>query len=222
MDLQFSIPALTLHADPPVLLLAHGAGAGMDSPFMNAVTALIVTRGIAVARFEFQYMALRREDGRRRPPPKINVLLDEYRAAAIAVRARFPQAPLHLGGKSMGGRVASMIADELFARREISGCVGLGYPFHPAGKPEALRTGHLLAMTCPTVIVQGERDALGDRREVGQMRLSSAIQLNWIGDGDHDLRPRIRSGFTNEENLATAADAVAAFVKSRRAGSSRA
>jgi predicted alpha/beta-hydrolase family hydrolase len=138
--------------------------------------------------------------------------VDEYRAA---VAAAGPGAPLVIGGKSMGGRVASLIADELYAARRIAGLVCLGYPFHPPSQPAKLRTAHLTALACPTLIVQGERDPFGPRAEVEAMRLSPAIGYHWAGDGDHDLGPRGGSGFTRKANLAAAADAVAAFVKSR-------
>jgi predicted alpha/beta-hydrolase family hydrolase len=121
-------------------------------------------------------------------------------------------APLLIGGKSMGGRVASLIADEQFAAGAIAGLVCLGYPFHPPRKPEQLRTAHLQAMACPALIVQGERDPFGGRGEVAGYRLSPAIRLHWADDGDHDLGPRGASGFTRKGNLAAAADAVAQFA----------
>ena len=113
--------------------------------------------------------------------------MDEYRAAVAAVPAG---APLIIGGKSMGGRVASMVADELYAAGRIAGLACLGYPFHPPKKPEQLRTAHLVALACPALIVQGERDPFGGRAEVEGYRLSPAIRFHWAGDGDHDLGPR--------------------------------
>jgi hypothetical protein len=201
------------------LLLAHGAGAPMTSPFMEAVTALLAARGMAVMRFEFAYMAARRTSGRRRPPPKAELLLDEMRAAVAAAEDRIralapsPAAPPFLvGGKSMGGRVASLLASELSGAGRIAGLVCLGYPFHPPGRPERLRTAHLGALALPTLFVQGERDPFGSRAEVETLALSPAISLAWIGDGDHDLGPRGGSGFTRKGNLAAAADAIAAFA----------
>jgi uncharacterized protein len=190
-------------------LCAHGAGAGMDSAFLKTMAALLAERGIATHRFEFAYMAARRQGGSRKPPPRAERLMDEYRAAVAALPA---DARLLIGGKSMGGRVASLVADELFAAKRIAGLVCLGYPFHPPNKPEQLRTAHLEHLACPALIVQGERDPFGRRGEVEAYRLSPAIGLHWVGDGDHDLGPRGGSGYTRKGNLAGAADAIAAFA----------
>jgi predicted alpha/beta-hydrolase family hydrolase len=196
----------------PLLLLAHGAGAGMSSPFMDLVSRLLAEREIGVARFEFGYMAQRRVDGKRRPPPKAEKLSPEFEAAMVAVRDRWPGRRLVIGGKSMGGRIASYLADAAFAEGRCAGLVCLGYPFHPPGKPTELRTAHLETIGCPTLIVQGERDPFGGRAEVAQLPLSRSICLHWAGDGDHDLGPRGGSGFTRKGNLAAAADAVRDFI----------
>jgi predicted alpha/beta-hydrolase family hydrolase len=190
-------------------LCAHGAGAGMETPFLKSVAELLAERGVATYRFEFAYMAARRQ-GARKPPPKAERLMDEYRAAVAAVPAG---ASLIIGGKSMGGRVASLVADELFVAGRISGLACLGYPFHPPKKPEQLRTAHLIAIACPTLIVQGERDPFGTRAEVEGYGLSQAIRFHWAADGDHDLGPRGASGFTRKGNLAAAVDALAEFGK---------
>jgi predicted alpha/beta-hydrolase family hydrolase len=181
----------------------------METAFLQEIARLLADRMVAVLRFEFAYMAGRRAGGPRRPPPKAERLVDEYRAAVKAVG---PGAPLLIGGKSMGGRVASLVADDLHAAGRIAGLVCLGYPFHPPGKPDRLRTAHLEHLACPALIVQGERDPFGTRAEVEAMRLSPAIRFHWAGDGDHDLGPRGGSGFTRKGNLAAAADAVAAFA----------
>jgi predicted alpha/beta-hydrolase family hydrolase len=194
------------------LLLAHGAGAPMTSPFLDKISTLIAERGLQVSRFEFGYMAARREGGKRRPPPRAELLVPEYVRAVDELRRGMPRGQqLVIGGKSMGGRVASLAADALFAEQRISGLVCLGYPFHPPGKPDALRTAHLKTLRCPCLIVQGERDPFGSRAEVEEMRLQGAIRFCWVADGDHDLGPRGGSGFTRSGNLAAAADAVAAF-----------
>jgi uncharacterized protein len=212
-DTPFKISPACGTRNAPVLLLAHGAGAPMDSLFMETFAGLAAARGVKVARFEFGYMALRRVDQKKRPPPKMDVLLGEYQAAVMAALKKFPRARLFIGGKSMGGRVASMFADQAFVDGAISGCVCLGYPFHPAKQPEKLRTAHLLALQCPTLIVQGERDPLGHRAEVEAMSLSEMIEFAWLPDGDHDFRPRVASGVSAAENLATAAATVSAFTK---------
>lgn len=192
------------------VLLAHGAGAPMDSASMNAVTKALAGEGLRVARFEFGYMAARRE-GNRRPPPKAEKVMPEYVAAIDALKA---DGKLIIGGKSMGGRVASMIADEMQAAGKISGLVCLGYPFHPMGKPDQLRTAHLANMTCPALIVQGTRDIMGTRDEVAGYTLSPAIDMLWLEDGDHDLKPRKSvSGHTTAEHMLTMAAAVNAFAQ---------
>jgi predicted alpha/beta-hydrolase family hydrolase len=114
-----------------------------------------------------------------------------------------------IGGKSMGGRIASMIADEVGA----AGVVCLGYPFHPPGKPERLRTAHLERLKTPTLIVQGTRDQLGNEDEVATYALSPSIGLAWMADGDHSFKPRKKSGRTLEQNLDAATEAVVALIR---------
>lgn len=191
------------------VLLAHGAGAPMDTAFMNATAHLLHDQGIAVARFEFAYMAQRREGGSRRPPPRAELLLVEYRQAILSLQS---DVPLFIGGKSLGGRVASMIADEEYRAGRIAGLVCLGYPFHPPGKPEKLRAAHLETLATPTLIAQGERDPFGGRGEVAGYALSPAITIHWAQDGDHDLAPRKRSGVTREENLHASVSAIARWI----------
>ncbi|MDP3316456.1 MAG: alpha/beta fold hydrolase [Devosia sp.] len=192
------------------LLLAHGAGAPMDSASLNATAKALATAGIRVARFEFAYMAARRT-GTRRPPPKAETVIPEY-IAAVDDLGPTP-GPLLIGGKSMGGRVASMAADALFDARRIAGLVCLGYPFHPPAKPTQLRTAHLKGLRTPTLIVQGTRDEFGIPPEVKTYDLSPQIELLWLEDGDHDLKPRKAiSGFTTAQHLQTLADSVRAFA----------
>lgn len=204
VDLLYSGPR-----DGRVLLLAHGAGAPMDSDWMNDIADRLAGLGIGTARFEFSYMAARRT-GQRKPPPKAERLLDEYRAAVAALAGRGPVA---IGGKSMGGRVASLIADEQLAAGLIDRLVCLGYPFHPPGSPEKLRTAHLRDLRTPTLVCQGERDTFGTRAEVGTYPLSAAIAVEWLPDGDHDLRPRkALTGLTLADNLDAATRRIANFL----------
>lgn len=198
-------------AGPPLatLLLAHGAGAGMDSPFMEQLAEALARRDIRTLRFDFPYMAQARAEGRRRPPNPAPVLLEHWRAMVATWRAA-ESAPLWLAGKSMGGRMASLLADDLGA----TGLVCLGYPFHPAGKPERLRTEHLATLATPTLIVQGERDALGTRTEVAGYALAPTLEVQWIATADHDLKPLKSSGLSQTQALVETAAWVAAFVRS--------
>ena len=191
------------------VLLAHGAGAPMDSAALSAAAKALAAEGLRVARFEFGYMAARRT-GERRPPPKAESVMPEYIAAIDALKAK---GKLIIGGKSMGGRVASMIADEMHAAKRIAGLVCLGYPFHPMGKPTQLRTKHLETMKCPALIVQGTRDIMGTRDEVTGYKLSKSIEILWLEDGDHDLKPRKAvSGFTAAGHMKTMAARVAEWA----------
>ncbi len=192
------------------ILLAHGAGAPMDSPCMTAIAEALAAQDLRVVRFEFDYMAKRRSEGTRKPPPRADKLNSEYFTAIEELQV---DGPLIIGGKSMGGRVASMIADELLETNSITGLLCVGYPFHPIGKPEKLRTDHLQNLRTPTLICQGTRDQFGTKDEVSGYDLSSAIQVSWFEDGDHDLKPRVRvSGFTQADHLNSMGAAVSAWV----------
>jgi len=187
------------------LVLAHGAGAAMDSPFMNRIAAGVGVSGIRVVRFEFPYMNAQRSTHKRSAPDREPVL----RATWMEVIGQLGGgARLVIGGKSMGGRIASLIADEAGAM----GLVCLGYPFHPPGRPQRLRVEHLRQLRTPTLIVQGTRDALGSREEAGAYELSPRVRIAWIEDGDHSLKPTKRSGRTLEQNLAEAVTLVTEFI----------
>ncbi len=201
MDFLFDGPAEAR----TTILFAHGAGAPMDSASMQASAVALAGEGFRVARFEFAYMAARRS-GVRKPPPRAETLIPEYEAAVAALGA---SGRLVIGGKSMGGRVASLVADRLRAMDAVSGLLCLGYPFHPPGKPEQLRTAHLAALATPTLICQGTRDEFGTREEVARYTLSDRIEILWLEDGDHDLKPRKSvSGFSAGDHLKTMARAV--------------
>jgi len=192
------------------ILLAHGAGAPMDSPGMTAIAEAVAAQDLRVVRFEFDYMAKRQSEGTRKPPPRADKLNSEYLAAIEKLKV---DGPLIIGGKSMGGRVASMIADELFEADRIAGLLCVGYPFHPIGKPEKLRTEHLQNFRTPTLICQGTRDPFGSINEVSGYELASSIELVWLEDGDHDLKPRKRvSGFTHEDHMKTMARSLSAWL----------
>src|SRR5882762_5828937 len=153
-------------------VFAHGAGGAMDTPFMNVVASGLGECGIRVVRFEFPYMAARRTGGKRGAPDREAVLLATWRdvAAQLGGGSR-----VVVGGKSMGGRMATLVADEL----RVRGVVCFGYPFHPPGQPAKLRTAHLEKMATPMLVLQGERDPFGTREDVAGYRLSSQIRIEW-------------------------------------------
>jgi uncharacterized protein len=193
------------------ILLAHGAGSPMDSASMTANAKALTDFGFRVARFEFDYMAGRRASAARKPPPRAEKLGLEY---IVAIDALDAKAPLIIGGKSMGGRVASLVADELYVSRRIGGLLCLGYPFHPLGKPDQLRTGHLTSLKTPTLIAQGTRDQFGSREEVLTYKLSKNIEVLWLEDGDHELKPRKSlSGFSAADHLRTLGEKASAWIK---------
>lgn len=178
-------------------LFAHGAGGAMDNAWMNAVASALGERGIRVVRFEFPYMAARRTSGKRGgAPDKQPVLLDTFRAV---VEEHGGGAKVVVGGKSMGGRMASMIADETGAR----GLLVFGYPFHPPGKPQQTRTAHLEHLRTPSLILQGTRDIFGTPEDVAGYTLSPAIRIDWMQGGDHSLKGKVPQ----------AIDAAAEFIK---------
>jgi len=193
--------------DPPCLILAHGAGAPMDSPFMNSISERLAGQGVNVLRFEFPYMAQRRSGGSKRPPNPQAQLLDAWRQVYSLVRP-LVGGRLAIGGKSMGGRMASLLVDELGA----DALVCLGYPFYAVGKPDKPRVEHLAGLRASTLIVQGERDALGNRQAVAQYTLCDAIELFWLTAADHDLKPLKSSGLSHEQHLQAAADRISAFI----------
>jgi uncharacterized protein len=201
LDLLLDGPADAL----ATLLLAPGAGAGAASPGMAAIAAALAGAGLRVARWDFAFRT------KGRPPPRAETLVREVSVAVDALR--FP-GPVVIGGKSMGGRVASMAADPLREAGRIAGLLCLGYPFHPPGKPDRPRTAHLAALATPTLIVQGTRDQFGMPAEVATYALSPAIEIHWLDDGDHDLKPRKRvTGRSHADHLAAMAAHVAAWVR---------
>ena len=186
--------------------LAHGAGAPMDSPFMQAFAEGIAAAGLRAARFEFPYMAERRQNGVKKPPDRGPVLIDAWQVAIEVLGAE----KLVIGGKSLGGRIASMVADGMGVR----GLVCLGYPFHAPGREaDPLRVRHLNDLNTPTLICQGTRDPFGGRNEIISYRLSPTIRVAWLEDGDHGFKPRKKLGLTERENWDHAIATVVSFVK---------
>jgi len=203
------VSELNLLIDGPTsgatIVLAHGAGAAMDSDWMNDISAALSDGGLRVVRFEFPYMQRRREDGKRRGPDRPPVLLATWRSVIEALAG---SGTLVIGGKSMGGRIASMVADEC----GVSGLVCMGYPFHPPRAPEKLRTAHLHDLRTPTLILQGTRDPFGVLEEVAGYGLAATIRVHWLEDGDHSFKPRVKSGRTLARNMAEAVDEITRFV----------
>jgi predicted alpha/beta-hydrolase family hydrolase len=189
---------------PLTLALAHGAGAPMDHIFMETIAKGVGVAGYRVARFEFPYMTRRRDDGKKRPPDREPVLLETVHEVARALGTE----RLIIGGKSMGGRIASMMADELSVR----GLICLGYPFHAPGKPEKVRADHLKAIKTPSLIIQGDRDPFGTKEQIAGYALGRQIKLHFLGDGEHSFKPRKKSGRTEEQNLTEAIDRMVGFL----------
>lgn len=187
------------------IVLTHGAGAPMDSPFMNYFADSLAERKFRVARFEFPYMAERRTGGKKRPPNPMKILIETW----MDVINELGFDNLIIGGKSMGGRVASMVAGEA----KVKGLICLGYPFHAPGKmADEKRIGHLAKLKTPTLICQGTRDTLGDFDDVKTYKLSSAIEMHWLQDGDHGFKPRKKSGLSEGQNWESAIAAIASFA----------
>ena len=184
------------------IILAHGAGQGMNSPFMTHFHAELANRGFLSVKFNFEYM-----EAKRRVPDAQPKLQARYRSVIDEVTAQYRPKRLIIGGKSMGGRVASYIAADM---TEVSAVVFLGYPLHPPGKPDQLRDQHLYGMNIPMLFVSGTKDTF-DGRELleGVVRkIGDKATLVWIEGGDHSLKRR--SG--DVESLGIAADAVVSWA----------
>lgn len=195
------------HDQSPTLILAHGAGAPMDSGFMQQMTRDLVEQGIRVVRFEFPYMQERRESGKKRPPNRQPELIDCFNSVIESL-----DGPVFVGGKSMGGRMASILAAaENCDLDKVKGLVCLGYPFHPPGKPEKLRVEHLPLIKCPGLILQGTRDPLGKADEVAEYDLGD-LQVEWLQTADHDFKPLKKSGNSQDDMIKLAAQKVGAFI----------
>ena len=193
------------------LIFAHGAGADMDSVYLEAMTKALVAKQFNVIRFNFPYMTQRKADGKRRPPNRMPALLDEY---LTHINDYDSELPLFIGGKSMGSRVAATLANE----DKVSGVFCIGYPFHPQKKPEKLRLQPLQDANKHILIVQGTRDALGFEDEIAQYDLSDYVTVRFVEDGDHDLKPRVKSGFTHQQHKDTAVNHINEFVQATLKG----
>ncbi|PJE79510.1 hypothetical protein CI610_01516 [invertebrate metagenome] len=201
------------NAADAVLMLAHGAGADKNSSFMATMADLLCERRISVVRFDFPYMVRRRDTGKKYPPDRQPVLLNCWQAVVASVKQN-TSLPLFIGGKSMGGRMATLLAAENKQVQQVcSGVVCLGYPFYVLGKPDKPRIDHLRDISLPVLIQQGSRDAMGNREEVTAYRLKEPVQIEWFEDGNHDLKPRKASGLTHTVHLQKASDNIASFIR---------
>lgn len=191
--------------NPITFIFAHGAGAGMDHEFMQSVAKGLAFKGVRVVRFNFPYMIKRAEDGKRRPPDRAPKLLEAYQEIIEQTDAD----KLVIGGKSMGGRMASHLSE----LDKVAAMACLGFPFHPPGKPENYKGEHLASLQKPCLILQGERDTFGKREEFADFDLSDSIRVEFIPDGDHSFKPRKSSGYTEQQNIAATVEKLSAFIK---------
>jgi len=206
---MFDIETHKVNTPKARIVLAHGAGAGKEHEFMQIMAERLNDLGIEVVLFNFPYMQTIKQTGKRRPPDKAEKLLAHFESVISNIVATLNKSPLFVGGKSMGGRMASMLADN---NEHVIGTIALGYPFHPPGKPEKTRTAHLEAMQKPMLIVQGERDTFGTQNEVSEYTLSEAVSCVFLEDGDHSLKPRKASGMTQLQHMEAAAQHINAFI----------
>lgn len=194
------------------LILGHGAGAAQSHPFMIDMATRIAARGIDVVTFDFLYMTRG-----KKLPDRNEILEATWHAAIAATRARngLPTDRLFIGGKSMGGRIASQVAATRTQR--IAGLVYLGYPLHPPKKPQLRRDAHLPRIAVPMLFVQGTRDPLGTAKELKLLaKKLPRASVHVVEGGDHSLGlPRIEGEAAREEALALAAKAIATFVRKR-------
>ncbi|TNJ20727.1 alpha/beta hydrolase [Aeromonas sobria] len=198
--------------DAPVrILLAHGAGAGMDHAFLAELSRLLAGPEIEVVRFNFPYMIKRAQDGKRRPPDRQPLLLEHWHQMV----REFAHPRLFLAGKSMGGRMAAELYHDGGDAMNAAGLLILGYPFHPPAKPDSWRGDVLKQIKVPTLLLQGERDTFGSRAELAEFPFSPNVSVHWLTDGDHGFKPRKVSGVSEQENMQYAADTIKHFVALR-------
>lgn len=210
-DILWTRPEGPSHA---TFVFAHGAGAGMNANFMERFAQAAAADGLAVARFEFDYMAKRALTGKKTPPPRADKLVGEYQRAVQTV-AEQTDGALIIGGKSMGSRVAAMLAGSGSLPRRVAGVACLGYPFHPTGKPdlEHWRLAPLEEAKRPVLVLQGDRDQFGNQTELAELTLPDHVTLQYLEDGNHDFAPRGASPATWDGNIKIAAQAVADFAQ---------
>ena len=194
------------------VLLAHGAGAGMEAPALVATAEALAAAGIPSLRFEYPY----RTAGRRAPDrPPVLLAATHEAVAELGRRSGLPVDRLVLGGRSMGGRFCSLVVADEGERLSHLGLLLLGYPLHPAGKPERRRDDHFGRLTCPVLFLSGTRDALAPKTALEQStaQIPGPVTLHWLETADHGFRPLKASGQTTDDVVREVAEASVAWVK---------
>lgn len=193
-----------------LVVFAHGAGADKSHEFMETVSKALNSHNISVLRFNFSYMDVRLAEGNRRPPDRMPKLLQCFQAVIDALDTNLP---VFLAGKSMGGRVAATLASD--ETLNVKGVMCLGYPFHPQKKPDKLRLEPLQETRKPILILQGTRDALGSEDDISGYEISQQCHCVFFADGDHNLKPRIKSGYTHTQHINGAVNEMVKFIDER-------
>tara|TARA_R110000744_G_scaffold238020_1_gene355398 strand:- start:205 stop:870 length:666 start_codon:yes stop_codon:yes gene_type:complete len=194
-----------------LVIFAHGAGADMNHQYIEDLVGLMNAQQLSVLRFNFPFMDKRKLDGKRRPPERMPALVACYQSVLAETDTNLP---IFIAGKSMGGRVAATLASDkaFILRHKIGGVICLGYPFHPIKKPENLRLEPLQETQLPVLILQGQRDALGSEIEINSYEISSLCQIQYFNDGDHDLKPRVKSGYNLKQHQIAAVNKMRNFI----------
>ena len=201
---MMSNPIVDGSENQPLFIFAHGAGAGMDHVFMQQVAEGLANKGIRVVRFNFPYMVKRSEEGKKYLPDRAPTLLEAFEQ----IIEEYADKPVVIGGKSMGGRMASLLSEHPL----VAGVACLGFPFHPPGKPEKYKGAHLATLSKPCLILQGERDTFGQREEFEHFSFAPSVRSSFIPDGDHSFKPRKRSGYTEQGNMALTVDMLSQYI----------
>ncbi|MFT6733908.1 MAG: putative alpha/beta-hydrolase family hydrolase [Polaribacter sp.] len=199
-----------------LFLFTHGAGAGIEHEFMKEMVRKLNLSGLQTIPFNFPYMKIMQETGKRRPPDRMPKLIEAFAKQLEHCQKEYPNQKIIIGGKSMGGRVASLLAAQLEENKTnlVDACICLGFPFHPPKKLDKYRGEHLAKIKTPTLILQGERDTFGSSSEIDDYILSAAVNVSFIPDGDHSFKPRVRSGHTLGSNIELSVKAIIEYVAS--------
>lgn len=206
-ELPISTIKNTVENPKAFVIFAHGAGADKSHEFMDNVASLLNVKDVNVLRFNFSYMDVRLAEGNRRPPDRMPKLLQCFETVIEELNTDLP---VFLAGKSMGGRVAATLGRN--ETLNVLGIMCLGYPFHPQKKPEKLRLEPLQETQKPILILQGTRDALGNEEEISGYEFSDKCHCVFFTDGDHNLKPRVKSGFTHSQHIQESVIEMVRFI----------